>query len=130
MSSNFLQNKGWINTFPVHYNTPQSEDFLSAECSHLSSEGCDLDCILQAFFALSQWQITITQFDLHFVPLGEHLADLQESLTLCLWDQQPDVDQRDQTDEGKDDKAVGAQTSLEGEGGEGMWSVCPPDETL
>lgn len=99
---------------PVCYNTTQSGDFLSSECSHFSLEGSDLFCILQAFFALFQRQI-ITQFDLHFVPLGEHLADLQESLALCFRDDQPDVDQCDETDEGKDDEAERAQTSLQEE---------------
>lgn len=111
---------------------PQSNDFLSSECSHFSSEGCDPYCILKAFFALFQWQITITQFELHFVPLGKHLADLQECLALCLWDNQPDVDQCDETDEGEDDEAVGAQTSLKGEGGVEMWAIWvrPIDEIL
>lgn len=100
----------------VCYNTTHSGDFLSSECSHFSSEGSDLFCILQAFFAIFQRQITITQFDLHFVPLGEHLADLQESLALCFGDDQPDVDQCDETDERKDDEAERAQTSLQEEG--------------
>lgn len=61
-------------------------------------------------------QISVAQFELHIVPGGEHLADLQESLVLCLRDHQPDVDQREQTDDGKDDEAIGAQTSLGEEG--------------
>lgn len=65
---------------------------LNAECSHLSLEGRDPHRILQAFFALFQWCIPITHFDLHFVPLGKHLADLQEGLVLGLWNHQPDVD--------------------------------------
>lgn len=116
--------------FPSMLHSPhsQSKDFLSAEGSYFSSEGRDLDPILQALFAFFQRQVTITQSDFHFVPLSEHLADLQESLVLRLWDHQPDVNQRDQADEGKDDKTVGAQASLEEEGQE-MWSVCSPDET-
>ena len=121
------RNKCLIKAFPVHYNNPQSEDFLPCESSRFSSEGRDPDYILQASFALFQRQITVTQLDLHFVPLGKHLADLQESLALCLWDHQPDVDQRDQADEGKDDEAVGTQTFLEegrGRGNYDQWKFC------
>lgn len=84
----------------------------------MCSEGRDRQYTLQALFGLFQWQIPITQFDLHFVPLGEHLADLQEGFALGLWDHQPDVDQRDQADDREDDEAVGAQTRLEGDEGE------------
>lgn len=117
-------------TFPQCYTPPpsQSKDFLSTEGSYFFLEGRDLDPILQALFAFFQRQVTITQSDFHFVPLGEHLADLQESLVLRFGDHEPDVNQRDQADEGKDDKTVRAQASLE-EGGEEMWSVCSPDET-
>lgn len=84
----------------------------------MCSEGRDPHCILKALFGLFQWQISIRQFELHFVLLGEHLADLQEGFALGLWDHQPDVDQRDQADDRKDDEAVGAQTSLGGDKGE------------
>lgn len=102
----------------LHSPHSQCKDFSSAEGSYFSSEGRDVDPILQALFAFFQRQVTITQSDFHFVPLGEHLADLQESLVLRLRDHQPDVNQRDQADEGKDDKTVGAQASLEERGEE------------
>lgn len=80
--------------------------------SCFSSEGHDLHPIFQALSASFQRHVTVAQTDFHLVSFGEHLADLQESLVLGLRDHQPDVDQRNQTDEGKDDKTVGAQAFL------------------
>lgn len=80
--------------------------------SCFSSEGRDLHLIFQALSASVQRHFTVAQTDFHFVSFGEHLADLQESLVLRLRDDQPDVDQRNQTYEGKDEKTVGAQAFL------------------
>lgn len=98
-----------IRQYPSEYRLPEGE--AKGACS--SSEGRDLHRVFQALPTSFQRQVIVAQVDFHFVHFGEHLADLQESLVLGLWDQHPDVDQRNQTDEGKDDKTVGAQAFLE-----------------
>lgn len=98
--------------YPSEYRPPEGE----GKGSRFSSEGRDLHPVFQALSASFQRQVTVAQTDFHFVSFGEHLADLQESLVLGLRDHQPDVDQCDQTDEGKDDKTVGAQAFLEDAG--------------
>lgn len=85
---------------------PKVRTSSSVKDLSVSSKGCDLLSILQVFFAAFQWPIA--QFDLHSVPLGKHLADLQEGLALGLGDHRPDVDQCGQTNKRKNDKAVGA----------------------
>lgn len=71
-----------------------------------------MDDILEAFFALFHRKIAVVQFDHHFIPLGEHLADLQEGFVLGLRHHQPDIEQSGQAGEGKEDEAVGAQAAL------------------
>lgn len=67
--------------------------------------------------------LCLLHHDLHPVPLGKQLADLQKGFVLGLRDDHPDVDQRDETDHPKDEEAELAQSLLhnshatEGKGG-------------